>query len=1360
MISILGLRKMQSRIPGMLITFFGYLATGYPSVLWLHHIANRQDASSSTSLALPWLAPGVAVICLMRFGLRAWPAVFAGSLVLWGVIQQSYIWLTLPESVGEALSIVLIVWLLKVWGFRPTLERYKDTLLLLAAVGVGRLVSSAIDALCVVATAAYVSDPAIVRDLLSAGAARVGHALMINVELLRFAGRWWLNTVAGCVLVVPLLALRTDRPLPRRGRNRLGLAALLSAATLWLVAALVFSPGPLLLLLLLAALVLAVWAAVKFGVGVAAAVTLVLAMSAAIGFGAQLGAFGGFNLGERVEVAWGFIGLLSGTALFLTALLSQRDQARREIAASVERYQRLFAGNPFPMWIEDAVSGRILLANPAALRIYGYDQAQFLSLCGHDLQSDAGVQSATRTHDGSIITTERHRSALGADLDVEVTRATMAAGGGAPVRICFVEPQSERNELRLAVLTVGDLERFRLGGVLQNELMPLLTGIVRNANELGASPPRARSDRALLDIIKTEVAAATRICAQLTRGASPLQNAQGDLAAALRRLPELLSGITPTVQVSIQSGAPLVLSIERRDHIYRLAEEAVRSAAARAGTQNVRILLEVGATSVCLQVEDDSASHAHPTLDKDLANRSIAARAVAAAGQLRISHGGVAGTTISFECEQEGQAASETEPEALRTEPDPPLPAQPEAQESATSQAATSAAVWWLPRTVLLTLGYATAAAISIRFLQELDTLNVSYHAVLAIPWVAGGIIITGLLIWGTSLWPALFVGYVFIFQGLAHEGWISVLIGAAAQSVAAVVVVRLLRRFGFRRSFDRVRDFLLLLVAAAIGRTLIVPADLFGLRVANAVSSLTATREWREVLAPAQALALGFTAAQLDAVARWWLNGVAGIVLTVPALLSWSIGAWSNIRGRGLEFLVWSATLAVGGASMLGVDAPEWRLPILTLGVTTVTWAAVRFGAGPASLATLFLSLVATVSFGMSLGTLAPTGPAEGLGVFWGFILLLTTTAQVLTSLLAESDRADRELQQLDQRYRGLFEAVPHPLFAYSTVSGRILLANAAARHRYGHTMGELNQMSLASLDAASDHPTPIPNWSEASKVTTQHRTKTGEVADVELALLPVEIDGLPGGLCFAIDVSELNRLRTRLIESLDRERRNLAREFHDGLGQILIGLQLGTVPLTRSLQQGVPLDPASVEFVAHVAQEAQRTCEQVLRGVSPLQEVDGDLIEAIERLPTRLPPDARHHLKVSITVDSPVTLALEEREHLYQITQEAVTNSLKHAHASQIAVAVAVTSSSVELSVTDDGVGFDPARRSGGLGLDSLALRAAALGARLIIARHGVSGMILTCRCRQGAPRNQRMRASFDAAAKAGLGEPAVGI
>jgi PAS domain S-box-containing protein len=1326
------LRKMAPWLSGAFITFLGYLAVAWPSVLWLHHVANRQDVSASASpVAIPWLAPGVAVLCLMRYGIRAWPAVFAGSVVVWGVIQQSYVPLLVAESAGEALSVVLIVWLLKIWGFRPALDRYKDSLLLLAAVALGRMVSTTVDALSVVAAAAYASDGTVIAGLQSAGVVRTGRALIISLELFRFAGRWWLNTVAGCLLVVPLLALQTSRPLPRRGRYRLALATLSCGAALWIVGGFALPPGPLLPLMLLGALLLAVWATVQFGVAVAAAVTLVLALSATVGFGLQLGIFGGLNLDARVDVAWGFIGLLSGIALFLAALLSQREQARRQIAASAERYQRLFVGNPFPMWIEDAVSGRILLANPAALRVYGYDQAEFLSLTGGELRSDVGMHTRD---DGSSVTTERHRTALGVNLEVEVTRVRMAVGG-APVRICFVEIQSECNELRLAILAAGDLERFRLGGVLQNKLMPLLASVVLHANELGSSQPlRERSDRRLLEAIKTGVAAAAKICTALTRGASPLENVQGDLVAALHRLPESLPGITPTVQVSVRSAAPLTLSIERRDHIYRLAEEAVRSAAVRCGTKNVHILLDISATGVRMQIEDDSDPSAGPAPGEDLANRSIAARAVAAQGQLRMAHGRIAGTSIRFECEQENQVDGETE-SRTRAQASPVGPEL--AERVATShRAAIPAVAPWLLRTLMLAITYTTIAALSLLFLREVDALNVSYQEVRAIPWLAGGILISGLLIGGDSLWPALFAGYVFVWQGLAHEGWIAVLFGAAAQSLAAVLTVRLLRRFGFRRSFDRLRDFLLLLVAAAIGRALIVPADLVSLRFTALASPLAATYEMRTVLAPSHTFILGFSSAALTAVARWWLNGVAGIVLVVPALLSWSIGVWTNIRSRAPEFLLWSAMLAISVVSMLGVDAPQWQLAILALGLTTVTWAAVRIGAGAASLATLLLSITATVSFGMGHGVLAPTGPAHGIGVFWGFITLLATTAHVLTSLLAESDHADRELQQLDQRYRALFEAVPHPLFACSAVCGRILLANAAAMRRYGYTMAEFSEMTLASLDADIDHPAPPPNWNEASRVTTHHRSKTGELTDVELAFLPVEIDGQPGGLCFAIDVSERNRLRTRLIEDTDRERRSLAREFHDGLGQILAGLQLGTVPLMRSVQHGVPLDRASVKFVSQAAQEALRSCEWVLRGISPLQEVSGDLLEAIRRLATRLPPDARDRLTVSISAESDVMVSLEEREHLYQIAQEAVTNSLKHAHATRISVTVGVTASAIELSIADDGVGFDPAARNGGLGLDSLALRAAALGAQLVIAAHRPCGMTVTCSCPQGLP------------------------
>ena len=248
-----------------------------------------------------------------------------------------------------------------------------------------------------------------------------------------------------------------------------------------------------------------------------------------------------------------------------------------------------------------------------------------------------------------------------------------------------------------------------------------------------------------------------------------------------------------------------------------------------------------------------------------------------------------------------------------------------------------------------------------------------------------------------------------------------------------------------------------------------------------------------------------------------------------------------------------------------------------------------------------------------------------------------------------------------------------------------------------------------------------------------TRHRARSGEAFDVELALTALDVDGAPGALCFAIDVSERNRLRTRMLEATDRERRHLARDLHDGLGQVLTGLQLGVSAIKRAVDRGEPVAPKGVVFVADAAREAHRTADRVLRGISPLQDSNGDLLEAVRSLADHLPPAYRDRLKVNILAAASVTLPLDAREHLYQIVREAVTNALKHARATEIVVVVSVTTSDIEARVEDDGVGFDAGVRSNGIGLESLSLRAGVLRGNLAVARRTGRGTIVSCRCPQ---------------------------
>jgi len=1325
--------RARQRLAGSAAIFTLYTGTGWVGILLLRRLMDPTIVAVAPSVALPWLPVGFGVAGLLYFGRGAWPGIFLGSLVAWGAIQGDPWQSVVPDAIGETLSIVAIVAMLRSWGFRPALDRYQDSLLLLGALAIGRLIAVGVDAINVPLMALLLRIPDTYPALQAFGVTQTGSTLVIHLDVFAFIGRWWANSVAGGVLVVPLLALLTADPALRR-RWPVGLPLLTAAVAVWIVVALGMSVDAWRPALLGVALLIVALAATSFGVGVASAATLVLAMASATGFALRLGMFAGLSPAAQLEVAWGFLALLSGTGMFLTALLAQRERGRREIAASVERYRQLFTSNPFPVWAEDPVDGRIRLANPAALRAYGYNEAQFLALRGADLLSDDGSPRPPQwpaRH--SLATVERHRAAGGDEIDVEVTRVPIDFGDGT-LQTCFVEPLSERVELRVAALTAGDLERFRLGGDLLHRLNPILVRVGQRAEAFESGVSRGEPpDAALLASIAEGVSAASGLCRRLTRGASALQGADGDLTEAIRQLPSTFVDAGPEIQVSVQTRAPVNLSIERRDHIYRLAEDAVRAAVARDAARNVRVSLDVSPARVRLVVEDDGDPlDTHQSMAK-LGLRSMSSRAMAALGQLQIGRAGAGGTAVAFECAQDtGSGGAARMPATPRGTPWAASAAAP-AGRGADSPASHHPAARAALDAALLATAYVVAGALGLWLITHLPTAHASFDPGLALPWVANGIGVVGLLLRGERLWPAVFIASVAVWRGIAADPWITVLCDAVGESVAAIVTVRLLRRWGFHLACDRFRDIALLAAAAAAGRSVVFFADAAGINVAAMFTPFAVTPEMRTAFAPAASL-FGITNSAIEAGGRWWLNGVAGVVLAVPALGSWSGRLWAELRARVPELTGWLAALGAAVLAILIAPQAGWRLSTLAVGLVIVTWGAARFGVTLASVATLLLSLAATTGFILQVGPLAPTGPGEGIGVLWGYIALLGATAQFVATTLAEHNQVVQSLERNSRRYRALFDAVPHPVFAYEVAGGRIRLANRAAMLRYGYAPADLGRLALTDLDCqARLPPAPPADTIEPVIVMARHRTRSGDAFDVELALTALDVDGSAGALCFAIDVSERNRLRTRMLEATDRERRHLARDLHDGLGQVLTGLQLGVSALKRTLERGEPIAERSVAFVVEAAREARRTADHVLRGISPLQDTNGDLLGAIRCLADHLPPAYRSQLTVSVSATASVELPLEQREHLYQIVREAVTNALKHARATQIAVNVSVTASEIEARVEDDGIGISPDVHSTGIGLESLSLRAGMLRGDLAVSPRAIRGTVVRCRCPQ---------------------------
>jgi signal transduction histidine kinase len=195
-----------------------------------------------------------------------------------------------------------------------------------------------------------------------------------------------------------------------------------------------------------------------------------------------------------------------------------------------------------------------------------------------------------------------------------------------------------------------------------------------------------------------------------------------------------------------------------------------------------------------------------------------------------------------------------------------------------------------------------------------------------------------------------------------------------------------------------------------------------------------------------------------------------------------------------------------------------------------------------------------------------------------------------------------------------------------------------------------------------------------------------------------------------------QMRQLSQRLVATQEEERRNLSRELHDHVGQVLTALrmELGRIERSRS--------PADSRLGAAIAESKQlvdkmfRTVRDLALGLRPSMLDDCGLRAALEwhvRDATR-----RFGVDVQLNIQGCVD-ALPDRYQtcVYRVIQEALTNCVRHAKAHSIAVDLTGHDDQLDISVSDDGIGFDPARRRDGLGLRGMEERVKELGGVMIV-------------------------------------------
>jgi signal transduction histidine kinase len=196
------------------------------------------------------------------------------------------------------------------------------------------------------------------------------------------------------------------------------------------------------------------------------------------------------------------------------------------------------------------------------------------------------------------------------------------------------------------------------------------------------------------------------------------------------------------------------------------------------------------------------------------------------------------------------------------------------------------------------------------------------------------------------------------------------------------------------------------------------------------------------------------------------------------------------------------------------------------------------------------------------------------------------------------------------------------------------------------------------------------------------------------------------------------LRQSEESLRHTLDEHER-LGRDLHDGVIQSLYATGLGLAGI-RALVHTDPTEAEErLEQTRHALNETIRDVRNFINGLEPealKQQTFTHAVEALIEFRKSVRP-----FRATIEIDEKLAARLthEQRVHALQITREAVSNALRHGQATQITIALRPRNSrGVELSITDDGHGFDPsAPGNGGIGLQSFAERARELDANLSI-------------------------------------------
>lgn len=307
------------------------------------------------------------------------------------------------------------------------------------------------------------------------------------------------------------------------------------------------------------------------------------------------------------------------------------------------------------------------------------------------------------------------------------------------------------------------------------------------------------------------------------------------------------------------------------------------------------------------------------------------------------------------------------------------------------------------------------------------------------------------------------------------------------------------------------------------------------------------------------------------------------------------------------------------------------------------------------------------------------------------------------------------------EDMFRLVLENNPYPMWIYDHKTLHFLEVNPAAIAKYGYTRQEFLKMKITQIRPQDQVPRLLAEHKKFRMDLKhigewQHLLKDGRLIDVEITAYPLYFRGRDAILVQAQDITERKRAQEVLRKlAVVEERNRIAREIHDTLAQgftgILVQLEAAQDVLATSRNKA----NSHIIRARTLAREGLVEARRSVWELRPHELEKGGLTFAIKGLARQAKSDGT---SIQCLVKGKSRrLSQEIENNLLRISQEALTNVIRHAHATRVQIRLTFKARNVQLILQDDGKGFNSHRTGTGFGLISMRERAQRIGAELTL-------------------------------------------